>query len=443
MRIGKLGVYSLAANAPLPDNSNYDTIFRVVGSDQVFGKKVTGQVYVVGADAPPSINVGNSLFVDSVFGNDGTAMPQRQDLPYKTITAAQNAAQAGNMLVINSGNYADTFLGKDGINYYFNPGAKMAGQSYYFVDGGNQMTYSVLGYGEFQAQSGLILYISNPQTVVNFNCLRASGVGCFEVENGTLTVNCIEDIISTTAPCVRMDVNAPNIPQVNIKARNVISDRVILFVSTHGAGYSQDGYMKVVAEKLLLTSISPFTAVSGEAGIIDIHADIEAEVTAFGLFVGVVNGQGSKVNVYGNCRFNNGYSFSNRDLNSVVTFYGEISSLGLIANYNGVVDFRNKVVNNFPAREAILHNGGKTIVNDLVKNLDASATGHGIVTTSAGIVLKQSASIFLTGAADSVNSSQPETIKSYPGSSSNASVSVNITEVVSNIYVNPNVDSEI
>ena len=34
------------------------------------------------------IDTGNTLWVDAVFGNDGTALPDRQDKPYLTISAA-------------------------------------------------------------------------------------------------------------------------------------------------------------------------------------------------------------------------------------------------------------------------------------------------------------------------------------------------------------------
>lgn len=57
-----------------------------------------------------SINTGNTLWVDAIFGNDGTALPDRQDLPYLTIAAAIGAATSGDVIMLRPGTYPEEGL---------------------------------------------------------------------------------------------------------------------------------------------------------------------------------------------------------------------------------------------------------------------------------------------------------------------------------------------
>lgn len=68
---------------------------------------------------------GNTLYVDAVFGNDGTALPDRADLPYLTIVAARDAATAVDTIKVRPGIYDEYGLVKNGIVYDFDPGAKV------------------------------------------------------------------------------------------------------------------------------------------------------------------------------------------------------------------------------------------------------------------------------------------------------------------------------
>ena len=56
------------------------------------------------------IDTGNTLWVDAVFGNDGTALPDRQDLPYLTVGAALAAVVSGDAIMIRPGLYAEEGL---------------------------------------------------------------------------------------------------------------------------------------------------------------------------------------------------------------------------------------------------------------------------------------------------------------------------------------------
>ena len=57
-----------------------------------------------------NINTGNTLWVDAVFGNDGTAVADRQDLPWATILSALSAAAAGDCVLVRPGVYTESPL---------------------------------------------------------------------------------------------------------------------------------------------------------------------------------------------------------------------------------------------------------------------------------------------------------------------------------------------
>tara|TARA_Y100001963_G_scaffold114977_2_gene159535 strand:+ start:16324 stop:17649 length:1326 start_codon:yes stop_codon:yes gene_type:complete len=62
------------------------------------------------------IDTGNTLWVDAVFGNDGTALPDRQDKPYLTIAAAIAAASSGDIVMLRPGDYAETIVMATGVS---------------------------------------------------------------------------------------------------------------------------------------------------------------------------------------------------------------------------------------------------------------------------------------------------------------------------------------
>jgi hypothetical protein len=68
---------------------------------------------------------GKSLRVDSVNGSDEDGMRGVWGLPFKTITAAKNAAVAGDTIFVGPGVYNEHNLMKAGISYEFAHGAKI------------------------------------------------------------------------------------------------------------------------------------------------------------------------------------------------------------------------------------------------------------------------------------------------------------------------------
>ena len=60
-------------------------------------------------------NHANSLFVDRVYGNDGTGARERSDKPFLTYNAARAAALAGDRIVLRPGSYGNLIL-KDQVD---------------------------------------------------------------------------------------------------------------------------------------------------------------------------------------------------------------------------------------------------------------------------------------------------------------------------------------
>lgn len=91
----------------------------------VYGDGTPGELPSPLAPSPNivSINTNNTLWVDQDFGNDGIAMRERMDRPYRTLTAAKNAAQSGDLVHVRPGTFTENNLMKAGVNWYFEQGA--------------------------------------------------------------------------------------------------------------------------------------------------------------------------------------------------------------------------------------------------------------------------------------------------------------------------------
>ena len=57
-----------------------------------------------------TVDTGNTLWVDAVFGNDVTALVDRQDLPWVTILSALAASSSGDAVIVRPGTYTESAL---------------------------------------------------------------------------------------------------------------------------------------------------------------------------------------------------------------------------------------------------------------------------------------------------------------------------------------------
>ncbi len=136
---------------------------------------------------------GRQLWVDSVFGDDSTGLPERFDFPYLTLYAAQVDAVSGDVINVRPGTYSnDYMLGKDGVDWYFSDGivVKCSSVGMTAIDGHNwlfgdysresatfsEMSYNVSGFANLIAPSdstsiNSVLYFRSARSDVHFNDL--------------------------------------------------------------------------------------------------------------------------------------------------------------------------------------------------------------------------------------------------------------------------------
>lgn len=91
---------------------------------------------------PIGIGYGKTLWVDDQFGNDGTALRDRIDLPYKTIGAAVTAASADDTVHIRTNSYTEDITLKNLVNIYCDEGVVINGK---ITDGGSPVVSVVSG----------------------------------------------------------------------------------------------------------------------------------------------------------------------------------------------------------------------------------------------------------------------------------------------------------
>lgn len=120
--------------------------------------------------------------------------------PYATVRAAQDASVAGDTIVVWPGVYNDEHgLFKDGITFYFHPGAHLrnigATQSESMFVDCEDMACSVYGYGKFSTSEENYppLVVGNPGSEIHFECelieSTFTGKSAVHMTNGSLRLD--------------------------------------------------------------------------------------------------------------------------------------------------------------------------------------------------------------------------------------------------------------
>ena len=93
--------------ATVTRNDGTDVLLLTGGTNVTLSNPSTNQIKI---DISSSIDTGNTIWVDDIFGNDGTATPDRQDLPYLTLNGALLASTSGDTIMVRPGNYSEEGL---------------------------------------------------------------------------------------------------------------------------------------------------------------------------------------------------------------------------------------------------------------------------------------------------------------------------------------------
>ena len=176
---------------------------------------IVDTLYAVGSPIP----VGKMIYVDSVYGDDATGLVGRFDKPYETLAAAKSAATSGDLVHVGPGTYDEKNLLKNGVNWYFEQGAKIiytgATDGSIFDDGpdgaNGPVVCTIDGFGEFEWTNDFgaatthfgVVHIQNAGSNVVINGLNIEQSGnnfqfgwTILQEDGLLTVNMAQKIQS-------------------------------------------------------------------------------------------------------------------------------------------------------------------------------------------------------------------------------------------------------
>lgn len=146
----------------LPNIRQRNLFFLVFNVDQTNGQ-ANWQPGYSGGGGSATVLYGLALWVDSVNGNDGTAVRGDFTKPYLTINAAVTAALAGDLVHVRPGAYTATAsMSKDNIAVYSDPGVTISYNTTIFQTLTNSTSYSFRGYANLIAtgSSARILNIS-------------------------------------------------------------------------------------------------------------------------------------------------------------------------------------------------------------------------------------------------------------------------------------------
>jgi hypothetical protein len=170
-----------------------------------------------GPPGPPAsvdFSSRNILYVSkgsAATNTRGALSKYDSNVPFATITAAQSAASAGDVIFIESGTYSETDLGKNGISYWFAPNCTVGGSATtsnnaIFTDNNSGVSFSIYGYpkildrGEGGGRGvGMLIQNADSKVYAELQSVEVAGgdilVGLYlEAGSGTIIVR--ESVIS-------------------------------------------------------------------------------------------------------------------------------------------------------------------------------------------------------------------------------------------------------
>lgn len=203
---------------------------------------------------------GNMVYVDGTNGSDITGTIGNESKPYQTLSSAKTDATAGYTIVVRPGTYTTTTnLAKNGVNWYFEPGAVVTMASdldstAIFDDGGTAMTFTVSGYGKFTR--------STTDDFLKINCVNVSHA------SSNVTIQA-DQLITTAGTDGESSVVRQSAGTVNVSSR--------LITVTGGNAYGVwwfNGTMNIQAVKIQAEYACISSAVNAApTGDCYIHAD--------------------------------------------------------------------------------------------------------------------------------------------------------------------------
>jgi len=426
------------------------------------------------------ILTGNTLWVDAVYGNDSTGLANRQDRPFLTLTAAKDAAVAGDLIEVRPGTYAidpDTSLAKNGVNWYGCPGAILSkagdptigifddggGAIACVVSGSFELSYAPTGWGtSFVAPikttdpgsritfSGVSidcdLSVAEDHCAINgtdgtliVNCpsITTTGFGyCLYWKNGDMFVTA-ERIIGDGNGAVTSlvtDVAMTGKYWVSSKEIRALSSDAIVCQSGIGAAPQQ---MWVNAQEVISDGASS-SAVAFSGANIKLYV-VSEKISSPGASAASIRNNASLANP-----FSGSVWITSQKVGSGQNWYADASSdsgSGKVIITCQEYEDAGDIVNGFDVRSSVLIldgglattidgnciniEGGSIRANGLDINTSSAASSSPVV-VSGGVVILKNCTLVADATQDSITAPTAQTVVSY-GSYANTAVDGNVT----------------
>lgn len=390
------GIFALVNNAVNNDDSNWTVfpglygglpVLTVTGLDTdntdpqnpvigiaVDGVTITGQ----GTPADPleilnaPVLTGNIVYVDIVNGNDLTGAVGDISRPYLTLLAAQTDASVGDTVMVYPGSYTSTQLGRNGINWYFLPGASVT-----FSTTGwsipsllTSQSYNVYGFGSFTSAGGSVVAIGSNG---NYRIEAVSITGVTITSSSSVTITS-RAITASGGATFSGGVSVINCPSVSFGTGLTISSSTNLTINGNVIGPVTSNTTSTLRINGELTSFAASPTLTMNSGTAIISGNISSTgpsrtIEHVGGSLTVIGSRISR-NTIGEVINKTGGAMSLRDC-TILANAGSANAIigsGIVTSYNS---HTNKPVT------------GVTIVGDLKRDSTTSAPAGQVATVLA------------------------------------------------------------
>ncbi len=164
-----------------PISSEFITVFRKRSTGVWYSKRYDGTIEPFDNDVPGApVSYRKILKVDDMFGNDTDASLDKYNISicFKTPEAAQSAAEAGDLIVVDPGTYNLSFpLGKDGVDWFLHNNVTLSSDTSVFEP--IEMNFNVGGYGNLIGNGAVspVLFLQNgSKCIMQFNNITHNNV---------------------------------------------------------------------------------------------------------------------------------------------------------------------------------------------------------------------------------------------------------------------------
>ena len=244
-----------------------------------------------GPAGPTTLRVGNTVYVDSVFGNDVTGALQDEARPYLTLSAAAAAVKPGYQVIVRPGTYTVTsnLATVNNVSWHF-PAETFVDATVTVFNTTGLTHFSLTGEGVFRSDSPqpVILLAGEGADIAFRNILPSFGVG-LAISSGTNTVhgNSILSTGSDIALNITDGVNYITLDRVEASNAVEITAHAISINNSPGAPSNMYSYI-AVKEVLAGAGAGIFYAVTsrGPNLVSHLHSSVVGSDQGSAIFVG-------------------------------------------------------------------------------------------------------------------------------------------------------------